>query len=80
MKSFKSIIKVAAVAVAAVTMSGTLTSCDVVAESMLDAAFAPDYVVTREVYHYNNYNRPHVRSYYSTPTHYSRGGVVRDFR
>lgn len=79
MKSFKSILKVAAVAVAAVMMSGSLTSCDVVADAMLDAALTPDYVVTRDVYHYrtydHSYRRDYGRSYHSTPR-YSERTVV----
>ncbi len=80
MKSFKSILKVSAVAVAAVVMSGSLTSCDVVAESMLEAALYPDYVVTRDVYHYttydHGYHRDYGHSYHAAPRHSSRTTVV----
>jgi len=82
MKSLKSIIKVAAVAVAAVTMSGTLTSCDVVAESLLDAALTPDYVVTYHSYDTRHHYEPvrpykhHVSSYHSAPSRYEHVAVV----
>lgn len=76
MKSLKSILKLTAVAVSMVTMSGSLTSCGVLVDC-LDAAFAPDYVVTREV-HYHDYHDYHDyhRSYYDSPRHSDHKTVI----
>lgn len=78
MKSFKSIIKFAVAAVAVVSMSSTLTSCDVIADAIFDTPTYPDYIITRDVHHYHTYDRTYDynRSYHSSPRHTEHTTVV----
>lgn len=78
MKSFKSILKMSAVAVAVVTMSSSLTSCDVIAECLLDDPLTPGYIV-RDVHHYHTYDHGYHNTYThinKIPTIYERTTVV----